>query len=386
MSRTISSSTYNVVIDAHRQAKARADKGRLFALYLRVHHRDFIPEDGVACTSKRARKKRPAAEATQAAAGETAVAAGGAAVEVSAAVAASKGSAPCWLPREIIQIIIRLASSLTVEEVLRERQRGLHVINVKDWGYLGNQRSVLTGFPDIGPADNGFDWVRPEEYQSAEGVMALNVRQLLCQCPVFGRSFLTWRVCVDMKRVPVDEAAGDIEIPESAISLTTNAADREGVGYGFVPRERVEVMQRFRLRGVLRKDTDLDFSEAGKDTNDPSRLRFSAGVQAHYLRGMQIDRHAGVAVGDRVRIIKTYKAFEHFALGLEGVVRAISLQTFVLYYVELGAPDSDVSRQVVRAHERGRDAFEGQEDHHIECQRFHLLRLEPSAGEGGAGL
>ena len=54
---------YNLVGDAHRQARSRADKGRAFALLVRVHHRDVFAEPG-AQPVRRARKASKASKAS----------------------------------------------------------------------------------------------------------------------------------------------------------------------------------------------------------------------------------------------------------------------------------------------------------------------------------
>jgi hypothetical protein len=370
----MTSSKYSVVPDAHKQAKALAEKGRVFALFLRVHHRDVYPESPLesAATggSKRSRKKRRAAASDVVPARQE------------SSVTAAKGPGPSWLPREILELIMRLLGPMTMYDVLAERQRALRVPKVTDFGRLHEKKApfafltgplqVRYGFPSLGEADvyvQGYSLYEPAGNRPYDGKMMLVMRHKFTETPSW--MYLTFTVEVDLRRVVVHEAAGNIEIPPAAISVKTNAGEvREAAGLTLA---RVQEMERFALRGVMRPDGDIDFFEVANGTDDkrPSR-RFQAQTWSHFVAGMVLDQHAGLAVGDRVRLVKCYKAYDHFALGQEGVIRGIALQTFVLYYVELGDESAEISQLIKRTHVRGSGVFDGQAWHHIECQRFHL--------------
>jgi hypothetical protein len=365
MMRTMSTANYNVYSDAQKQAKALADKGRIFALFLRVHYRDVTPEAGSAGSStSKGKKTRKRAAAS--------------AVVVADQVSSTrKGSAPCWLPSEILQLIMLQLGSVTLADVLEERQRGLHVVKLTDFGKLYEVRDhaaflvgpirVRKGFPSTGEQDDGFKWREQTSYRAFEGKLLIEVQQMIQNPP--GQGYLTWNVDVDLKLVTVNESQ-DIEFPVKAFSVHTNAELWKNHPL-FTPA-CLEKMLAFRLRGVMRKSGDIDFFEADRSDDDASGLRFQAKAAASYLTGMVLDAHGGLAVGDRVRIVKPYRAYEHFAKNQEGVIRGIALQSFVLFYVELAEEDAEISKQVVRAHARGKEAYPGQADHHIRCQRFHL--------------
>jgi hypothetical protein len=221
------------------------------------------------------------------------------------------------------------------------------VPKVTDFGRLHEKKApfafftgplqVRYGFPSLGEADvyvQGYSLYEPADNRPYNGKMMLVMRHKFTETPTW--MYLTFTVEVDLRRVVVDEAAGT-------------------------------------LRGLMRPNGDIDFFEVGNGADDksPSR-RFQAETWSHFVAGMVLDQHAGLAVGDRLRIVKCYKAYDHFALGLEGVIRGIALQTFVLYYVEVGDENTEISQLIKRTHVRGSGVFEGQAWHHIECQRFHL--------------
>ena len=352
---------YNLVGDAHRQARSRADKGRAFALLVRVHHRDVFAEPG----AQKVRRARKASKASTPAA---------AAAEAVAAVKAEAcGAAPCALPREILELIIGLLGAPSLDEVLRESQRWAFVSRVSDAQVGYQQRRIWRGFPRAGEDDNGYRWIQPCGAPAPERVLALEVVQA-----VMGKRVLRWKVCVDLGLVPAPEA-GEVVVPAAAISIETNA--QEVAGELNLSGARVEELLGFRLRGRLadRGATMRFEAEAGAlgmGAGDRDRaLGFDVKLAVRYVSGMHLDAHAGLRVGDRVRVVETYRAYQDFAVGLEGVVRMIRLNSFVLFFVELGEEASAVSQRVVAANLRWRGVFPGQEHWQVACQRFHLLAL-----------
>ena len=105
----MSRATYNVVTDARRQAKESAEKGRVFALFLRVHYSDVFPEAGTVVAKKRARKKskKDTAEndvvqkdaAQGAAQKQTQTLPLAAQANPTPPTGVRAAAAPCWLPR-----------------------------------------------------------------------------------------------------------------------------------------------------------------------------------------------------------------------------------------------------------------------------------------------
>jgi hypothetical protein len=106
----MTSSKYNAVTDAHKQAKALAEKGRVFSLFLRVHHRDVYPESGTAPVggSKRYRKKSRAASDMVP-------------VQKQTSLTEATGPGPLWLPLEILELIMDLLGPMTLYNALTER-------------------------------------------------------------------------------------------------------------------------------------------------------------------------------------------------------------------------------------------------------------------------
>jgi hypothetical protein len=189
-----------------------------------------------------------------------------------------------------------------------------------------------------------------------------------------GRSVLSWTVRVDLGLVPAPEK-GEVVVPAAAISVQTNA--QEVAGRAVLTGARVAEMLGFGLRGrLVDRGSTLRLEAVAKEGAalgaGDGALQFDAKLAFRYATGMHLDAHAGLRVGDRVRVVETYRAYEHFAVGLEGVVRMIRLNSFVLFFVELGAEDSAVSKRVVTANQRWRGVFPGQEHWHVPCQRFHL--------------
>jgi hypothetical protein len=376
----MSRATYNVVTDARRQAKESAEKGRVFALFLRVHYSDVFPEAGTVVAKKRARKKskKDAAEndvvqkdaAQGAAQKQTQTLPLAAQANPTPPTGVRSAAAPCWLPREILELIIGMLGKRTLAEVLREKQRGLHFTEVGESRDLAYHNQVKDGFPCADDTLSLYQWHEPVNSGPFEGVMPLVVKQ---RYPLVEYKPVKWTVRVDLARVSVGETGDFVEVPESAIAVSTNARDLQREAK--LTDARLEEMQRFRLRATMLKDGSMIFYESGGNLlgkRDKYESCFKTKTGSGYTTGMVLDSHAGIAVGDKVRILKAYRAYEHFAVDQEGVVRGIALQTFVLYYVELGDANSDISKRVTRAHEADRGVFPGQAWHHVECQRFML--------------
>jgi hypothetical protein len=248
----------------------------------------------------------------------------------------------------------------------------LDIVNVVDVGIVGYQRHlVMHGFPSLGLADNGYGWIRPSRSPTYTGLLLLQVQQRVTNNPLLAMRDLTWTVRVDLARVPVAEGTGDIVIPATAISIKTNVRDMQA--HSNLSTARVEEMLGFRLRGrITDRGAQIRFEAEG--VGPDSNLQFVAKTSIKYVNGMELDSHAGIRVGDRVRIVQAYKVYEDFAIGQEGVVRMMRLNSFVMYFVELAEEGAAISERVVAAN-GGRRIVHGQSSHHLVCQRFHLQAL-----------
>ena len=173
---------YNLEVDARAQAQARADKGRAFALLLRVHHRDMVAAPGQAGAQAGAHRPKPVLTGRNA---QEAPKAAFCTVVVSRPpTTVAKGSAPCALPQEILELIMRVLGALTLDEVLRENQRWAFVSNVTDVNVGGYaQHRVRGGFPSAGEDDNGYRWIRPCLAPAVERVLTLEVVQAVAGVP-----------------------------------------------------------------------------------------------------------------------------------------------------------------------------------------------------------
>jgi hypothetical protein len=377
MSRTLTPAKYNVAWDAHRHARELAEKGRVFALFLRVHYRDVFPEStespekteplpaaGGAVKKRRRVKKQVATHLPEN---------GTTPVELAVVQTQREGAAPSWLPRDILELIMELLGPVTVLEVLALRQRVLyatHAINVG--AAVFDSKPVMAGFPSIGPADRGYLWC-PWNGVHEQRKMRLQVEQQVIGDPNTTRCLLTWEVCIDLGSVIAGEENGDVVIPATAISVKTNAKDVQAQAK--LTNARVEEMLRFGLTGNIKGCGKRVIFESIGPGPDGS-LRFEARLDFCWKAGMELDSHAGLEVGDRVRINQPYSAYKDFATGREGVIRMIRYHSFVLYFVELDDDSAEMKGRIARAHKKWRGLFPDQVEHHIPCQRFHISECE----------
>jgi len=337
---TLRSSGYNLVADARKQHKELVSKGQLFALYLNLHH---LPRAGsLAPTSSKGKE------------------------------AADSASAPCWLPPELLKVIVGLLGQTTLEQVLMSRQRALQVLNVWDAGprLMRLPHVVLRGFPRVGDFDSGYQMGVTTDPQQVVSVLRVTVQQYSLNKPLV---WLMWRVVVDLSGVCVDAGASefDIEVPSTAISVFTNASEKNVQDRFGLTQARVDEMIAFRLRGLLmNKGKTFRFMSEGMGPDQG--LAFEVDVRNVYKQGMKLDKHGGFAVGDRVRLTKTYKAYEKIAFNLEGVIRMISLHACVMYFVELAEEGAPLSRRIAEVHDKTRRLLGDQRKHHVAAQWFHL--------------
>jgi len=84
-----------------------------------------------------------------------------------------------------------------------------------------------------------------------------------------------------------------------------------------------------------------------------------------------LELHNGIAVGDAVKIVKTFQAYQ-FAKDLEGVVRKIVKDNHVYFCVEV--IDSDARRKIEQAN-TGKTFYPGQEQTLMCCKISHVQKL-----------
>ena len=84
-----------------------------------------------------------------------------------------------------------------------------------------------------------------------------------------------------------------------------------------------------------------------------------------------LESHHGIAVGDVVKIIKTFQAYQ-FAKDLEGVVRKIVKDNHVYFCVEVS--DVDARRKIEQAN-TGKTFYPGQEQTLMCCKISHVQKL-----------
>lgn len=339
---------YNLVTDARKLAAVDVcslNHVRAFALYVCLHHnRQVVRKDG---------KSDKTAEA------------------------------PPLLAREILEMIMS-QFGCSVFDVLKADQRVLQFVNVKELGSDAKfaRRTMLKAFPSIGSSDQGYkyrDYMDMSKYEN--GRLTVSVDQKVKHEGSEKDEWLVWSVTVDLDSVFVSEKRGpSIEVPETAISIASNF--RRHAEYIKLSKERVAEMGLFRLKGEISDGGRLIRLKSTSKGTD-SDLGFDLVINTPYVPGAQFDAHSGFAVGDRVRLEQCYSRYKDFAVGREGVIRDIRMYSFAVYFVEFGEKDSDISRLVAKAHRKGGNLHEGQLEHHVASQWFHLLRV--GGGVGGVG-
>ena len=353
MSRPKRESThYNLLSDARKLAAERVDfsvdHARVFALYVCLHHNNLVvKKDG---------KSEKTAEA------------------------------PPLLAREILEMIMS-HFGYSVFDVLEARQREVFFVNVKELGSKEKfaRQLMFKAFPGIGAMDQGYryhDMMDMSSYKN--GRLSVFVEQRVRMDTSKKGESLLWNVFVDLNKVFLSEKRGStIDVPETAIIVYTNV--RKLKEYLKLSDARVQEMVSFRLKGEIRDAGRLiRFKSTSKGVD--SDLGFDVVIGTPYVSGRQLDAHAGFAVGDRVLLEKCYKAYEAFAVGREGVIRDIRMYSFAVYFVEFGDEDESISKQVIQAHKKRPGLtlmHEGQLEHHVGCQWFHIKMV--CGGAGGVG-
>jgi hypothetical protein len=95
-----------------------------------------------------------------------------------------------------------------------------------------------------------------------------------------------------------------------------------------------------------------------------------------------LESHHGIAVGDAVKIVKTFQAYQ-FAKDLEGVVRKIVKDNHVYFCVELS--DSDALNKIEQAN-TGKTFYPGQEQTLMCCKISHVQKLSSNKPAAVSGM
>ena len=315
------SAHYAILHDARNVVKQRSEKGRAFALYMGVHHL------GVTVTR-----------------------------------------APPLVAPEIMQVIMALVGSMTLAELLEEKQRFVEVKLVKDlqsrehW-MPGLSAAVLLGFPSVGPTDVGYLYRNnPNMSSFCDGQMSVSVEQRVKKDASEPMQSVIWTIGVDLRQVCLEEGAKELLIPATALTVETNV-DKHA-GHLQLTQARVEKM--------------LAFKPTARITDNGKKIRFEDGplafevlVKWPVVVGRTLNAHMGFKVGDRVRLTTSFNRYENFALGQEGVIRDIRKFHFALYFVELA--DESLAARTVEAHMKAAVLIHGQVIHHVTCRHSHLM-------------
>jgi hypothetical protein len=296
--------------------------------------------------------------------------------------AEKKADAPPLIPWEVLEIIMT-HFKCSLFDVLNTRQREIHFVDIKN---LNNNekvaRQVLTNaWPSIGERDKGYvyhDWMDMSWYK--DGKLMINVEQRVRNEGVPKGESLIWSMLVDTRKVPVVDFQCLIKIPETAITIRTNALKLKD--HLKLSQARIDEMTRFKLRGWI-EDGGKKIRFFSSSTDVDSGLGFEVVIATPYVMGRQVEAHSGYKVGDTVRLEQCYKIYKHFAVGKVGVIRDIRMYTFAVYFVELIDTDGEITKLVVKAHRKDRGMRKEQQRHHVGCQWFHLKPVE--SGEGSAG-
>jgi hypothetical protein len=335
--REATARNYDVVADARMLRQERMVMPRWFALYMGVHYTRKGVAGGALCEGRQA---------------------------------------PPLLSQAMLQYIIALCGSVTIAEVLKQRQRTLRVEQVKEIDVVGGVRKkflasnvLRNALPSIGDADMGYKFFRTPESMSTWDEICFGLQQPRDVNDELALRGFRWQIMVDFGRVHVTEGVGSIAIPRRAISVLTDAVKpRKDLR---LTKAFVDKVLAFRIQGRI---TDCGKMIRFEQTNTgvPAALGFDAALKSSYVKGTRFESHADFAVGDTVTLVKTYKAYEKFAVNQQGVIRMIAMHSFAVYFVELADEDAAISKLVVQAHKKERGLMPDQLPHHVACKWLHM--------------
>jgi hypothetical protein len=333
--------TYNLLADAQQFMKEPSEhdlKAQIFALHVNAYHHTFARE----------RQYTPTQHAN---------------------------IAPPFMSREIFELIMTLIDSRTVSELLKDRQKVMTVKSVRDFT-LDESATVTFGlvtfgvlkkaFPDISSHKKGYRRVynhNRSDWLGWDDVICLNFEKwcenLACE------DRLKWSVSVDLKQIYITQDTENLAIPDSAITVQTNV--NEVKTKLKISDALVTEMLGLRLHGVMSNDGHRITlcNETG--------IGFVLKIHIKNANGRHVKSHKGIAVGDTVRIVKTYKPYD-FAVNRQGVVRMIIGLAQMMFIVEMGETTSAISKRIVEVNEK-RKYVKDQPAHCLACQISHVQKI-----------
>lgn len=340
--------TYNLLADSHKflkESPERADKARTFTLHLMASHHTF--ESG--------RTNYPTVHVDP---------------------------APPFMSREIMQLIETMVDTVTASDVLKARERVVSLHSVRDFdGQTVGVGQLTNAFPDSGCPPYPYPWnfdklvlanssLKSYPYRRRytkdytwDDVMCVQFEQ--CNFDVAYEDRLQWYVSVDLKQVCIDKNTFHLHIPSRAITVKTNA---------------LEVQKKLKLSDALVREM-LAFRLHGAISNSGHKITFCSDgglgfVMDTYLKhvhGRALMSHKGIAVGDTVEVVKTFRPWE-FAVGRQGVVHSIKSVGRVLFFVTLGKTHSAISNQIKEIN-KSKFIYKDAPGHCLACQISHVRKM-----------
>jgi hypothetical protein len=216
---------YNLLADAKEFLKEPGDqdhKVQFFALFVNAHHHNFARE----------RQHTPTND-----------------IKI----------APPSINHEMFELIMTLINSRTVSELLKDRQNVMTVDSVRDlsreemfnvWAGVMTLGVVTNAFPDINSEKKGYRHVYCDDRSDCrewDDVVCLHFEKL-CE-NVKCEDKLKWSVTVDLKQIYITVATEQLVIPDSAITVQTNASEMKTKLK--LNDDLVSEMLGFRLQGVI---------------------------------------------------------------------------------------------------------------------------------------
>jgi hypothetical protein len=216
---------YNLLADAKEFLKEPGDqdhKVQFFALFVNAHHHNFVRE----------RQNTPTND-----------------IKI----------APPFINHEIFELIMTLINSRTISELLKDRQNVMTMDSVRDlsreemfnvWAGVMTLGVVTNAFPDITSEKKGYRHVYCDDRSDCrewDDVVCLHFEKL-CE-NVKCEDKLKWSVTVDLKQIYITVATEKLVIPDSAITVQTNASEMKTKLK--LSDDLVSEMLGFRLQGVI---------------------------------------------------------------------------------------------------------------------------------------
>jgi len=293
-------------------------------------------------------------------------------------------AAPPFLSREIMQLIQTKVDTVTASEVLKARERvmSLHAVRDFDTQTLGigqlTNAFPHTGLPPYPYPPNWDKFMRacPDsslksypyrrrytKHGTWDDVMCVQFEQ--CNYDVVYEDRLQWYVSVDLKQICIDEGTHSLRLPSQAIAVKTNVLEVQKKLK--LSDALVREMLAFRLHGAI--------SNCGHSITFCSDGGFGFVMDMHlkHVHGRALMSHKGIAVGDTVEVVKTFRPYD-FAVGKQGVVHSIKSVGRVLFFVALGKTRSAISNLIEETN-KAKFIYKDAPSHCLACQISHVVKL-----------